>query len=259
MLNQVEISSSEDGRDEFFQFLEGAMERSLPDEIARETFYLTVVEAVNNAAEHGNKNDPGKKILVDYFLGPEVAVMLIKDQGPGFTPGFVDLKSVRSRRGRGLSLIRENVDVFFFNFPGNRITLIKGGETMYFEGQDVQAGIHRLSPRVTLASGLTFGESKVKMTQGMAALMEEILGQDAGRIWLDCSRVKMLNSSAWGVLYADAERGDVECIVLFNAREVVVNTARQMGFGAGEGPGGKIRVFGDEKGAMELLVQSLAG
>lgn len=90
---------------------------------------IAITEALNNAKEHGNGNDPFKTILVSYQIDSLCAWVAIEDEGTGFdaTRHIADIQfDVSSRCSRrGLALIRQCCDEFGITSPGNRIELLK--------------------------------------------------------------------------------------------------------------------------------------
>ena len=90
---------------------------------------IAITEALNNAMEHGNGNDPTKTILVSYQIDSQCAWVAIEDDGIGFdaTHHIADIQfGVQSRCARhGLALICRCCDEFGITPPGNRIELLK--------------------------------------------------------------------------------------------------------------------------------------
>jgi serine/threonine-protein kinase RsbW len=78
---------------------------------------VAVRESVANAIKHGNKNDAGKKVFVEFagtFDGvPELAIR-VRDQGEGFDPEEVAdplaPENLLKGSGRGIFLIRSFMD-----------------------------------------------------------------------------------------------------------------------------------------------------
>lgn len=75
---------------------------------------LAVREAVANAIRHGNRQDPAKRVDVDFELEGEDLVVRVKDEGPGFSPDEVadplaEENLLRSN-GRGLLYMRSCMD-----------------------------------------------------------------------------------------------------------------------------------------------------
>jgi serine/threonine-protein kinase RsbW len=79
---------------------------------------VAVRESVVNAIKHGNKNDPGKKVIVEFSPVPPNAsdelVIRIEDQGEGFVPEEVAdplaPENILKSSGRGIFLIRNFMD-----------------------------------------------------------------------------------------------------------------------------------------------------
>jgi anti-sigma regulatory factor (Ser/Thr protein kinase)/CheY-like chemotaxis protein len=100
----------------------------------------TFREAMGNAAEHGNKNDPARTIHVNFLRSGDRIMFVIKDEGPGFdTKKFLAraeevsaLEHTRSRRanevrpgGLGVFIMKQTCDGIRFNDSGNAIYLMK--------------------------------------------------------------------------------------------------------------------------------------
>lgn len=88
---------------------------------------LAVTEAVNNAIEHGNKNNPEKTVQVSYETSPERLTFMVADQGKGF-----DIKQVTDptqpeskdpKAGRGIFVMKHLTDKLEYIKPGNRVLL----------------------------------------------------------------------------------------------------------------------------------------
>jgi serine/threonine-protein kinase RsbW len=103
-------------------------------DISEEAFYqivLCLVEAVNNAAEHGNSFNPDKHVHISIKADDEKLVMKVRDEGTGFNPDFEAAEArINSEinkfatRGRGLFLIKKlmhQVDVDTSN--GTELTM----------------------------------------------------------------------------------------------------------------------------------------
>ncbi|WP_009630361.1 ATP-binding protein [Synechocystis sp. PCC 7509] len=93
---------------------------------------LGLQEALVNAAKHGNKLDPGKVVIVRFFLANEFYWWEIVDQGRGFKP---DCKCDRDRtdylppetseNGRGTFLLKTIFDQVHWNEEGTELRLCK--------------------------------------------------------------------------------------------------------------------------------------
>lgn len=111
----------------------------------------TFREALGNAAEHGNKNDPARTIHINYLRAADRVTVVITDEGPGFdTRTFLAraeqvsaLEHTRSRRanevrpgGLGVFIMKQTCDRIGFNDAGNAIYLMK-----YLPGHAPPSGV----------------------------------------------------------------------------------------------------------------------
>jgi serine/threonine-protein kinase RsbW len=91
---------------------------------------LALREALNNAVLHGNRLDPSKLVRVycRYELSKGLSV-LIKDQGSGFDPSATPdpsaLGSLQAEHGRGILLMRSQMDEVSFGCGGREVRMRK--------------------------------------------------------------------------------------------------------------------------------------
>lgn len=79
---------------------------------------VAVRESTVNAIKHGNKNDPSKRVIIEFSpvpgAGAEELVIRIEDQGEGFVPEEVAdplaPENILKSSGRGIFLIRNFMD-----------------------------------------------------------------------------------------------------------------------------------------------------
>ena len=97
-------------------------------EASRQTQFrlrVALAEALANAIQCGNGNDPAKMVLVSADLFPDRIRFSISDEGPGFDPSEVPdprhPELVQSPCGRGLFIIRSLAQDVEFNEKGNTI------------------------------------------------------------------------------------------------------------------------------------------
>ncbi len=227
-------------------------------EVDADLFHLALVEMLINAVEHGHGNDPAKEVGVGYCLCGQVAVVAVSDSGKGHTPRFPDLKTVAGARGRGLGMIRDNADVVLFNHAANEIVIIKGVQHMHTTKKNVQAELINLPGAVHLAANVEFSGHKTAVSDGMGELCES-MGSGPRRLFLDMRHVRILNSMAWGALFAQVEDADILQVVLFNASEALRRSAEQMALGSRGEPYSKIEIYADCVEAMERMACVMAG
>jgi serine/threonine-protein kinase RsbW len=97
---------------------------------------VAIRESVINAIKHGNRNDSGKRVFVEFETAtkaevPELAIR-IRDQGEGFDPEQVanplDAENLLKSSGRGIFLIRnfmEDVELQRAPEGGMEIRMVK--------------------------------------------------------------------------------------------------------------------------------------
>ncbi|MHC4323494.1 MAG: ATP-binding protein [Planctomycetota bacterium] len=91
--------------------------------------HLTLEEAFLNAVKHGNKNDPTKKVKIDYSVTSEKVEITITDEGTGFEPESVDDPrfgaGLYEPGGRGLLLMNSYMDIVKYNEQGNSVYMVR--------------------------------------------------------------------------------------------------------------------------------------
>jgi serine/threonine-protein kinase RsbW len=88
------------------------------DEDALHSVGIAIRESVINAMKHGNRNDPGKHVFVEFSTersaGSEILAIRVRDQGEGFDPDAVAdplaPENLLKASGRGIFLIRSFMD-----------------------------------------------------------------------------------------------------------------------------------------------------
>ena len=88
---------------------------------------LSLVEAITNAIEHGNQENPEKTVHVTCVLFPSLIRLIVRDEGEGFLWGNVPDPRKNDRiccpSGRGLFLINGFMSKVVHNSHGNEITM----------------------------------------------------------------------------------------------------------------------------------------
>jgi len=90
---------------------------------------LALEEALTNAVKHGNRNDPGKSVIVRYAVSREKAVVIVRDEGAGFLPETVPDCTSPERlplpNGRGIMLMRTYMDKVCYRDRGREVYFMK--------------------------------------------------------------------------------------------------------------------------------------
>ena len=90
---------------------------------------LALEEALSNAVKHGNKCDCSKTVTVRYAVTEERAVVIIRDEGPGFIPDDVPDPTTPDRlplpNGRGIMLVCAYMDEVQYRDHGREIYFVK--------------------------------------------------------------------------------------------------------------------------------------
>jgi serine/threonine-protein kinase RsbW len=88
---------------------------------------VSVLEAVNNAIVHGNKNDSKKFVDIELELLKDVLKITVTDQGKGFRPSEVPdptkQENIEILNGRGVFLMSKLADEIKFNRKGNSVKM----------------------------------------------------------------------------------------------------------------------------------------
>jgi len=90
--------------------------------------YISVVEAVNNAIQHGNNNDISKNIFVNFVEEEDNFIFYIKDEGIGFDfNNLIDptlSSNIRNEFGRGIFFMKKYASEVYFLNNGSTVKLI---------------------------------------------------------------------------------------------------------------------------------------
>jgi serine/threonine-protein kinase RsbW len=100
------------------------------------THYMTVAlrESVVNAIKHGNRNDEGRRVTVDFVIdGPSLEVA-VRDEGTGFdlsgVPDPVAEENLLKPDGRGIFFMRSFMDRVEYAFPPGGGTVVRMVKTL---------------------------------------------------------------------------------------------------------------------------------
>ena len=96
-----------------------------------DTYYGNIMvalsEAMTNAIQHGNQNNPAKKITFSYTASPKEIRFSIEDEGPGFDydhiPDPTAPENLEKLNGRGVFLMRHLAEKVEFEKNGSVVKL----------------------------------------------------------------------------------------------------------------------------------------
>lgn len=98
--------------------------------IGKETYgevLVAVMEAVNNAINHGNKRDESKVVEVCFEKEGDTLIVTVSDEGTGFRPELIPdptkPENIEKISGRGVFLMRSLSDGIEFNEQGNSVKM----------------------------------------------------------------------------------------------------------------------------------------
>jgi len=90
---------------------------------------MALDEALTNAFKHGNKKDPGKKIIIHTEADNEKTKIIVRDEGDGFAPDKLinplSAEGMEKNCGRGVFLIKSYMDEVSYNDRGNELSMMK--------------------------------------------------------------------------------------------------------------------------------------
>ena len=88
---------------------------------------VSVMEAVNNAVQHGNKNDERKSVDIYCSVTDKLVMFRIIDEGPGFKfndiPDPTKPENIEKTSGRGIFLMNHLADEVSFSNEGREVQL----------------------------------------------------------------------------------------------------------------------------------------
>jgi len=124
----VKIGSRFDNIDLVDVVTEAVLRHSGMDDETVERLGLAIREAVANGVQHGNKEEPEKRVTVSFVLEKEEVSIRIQDEGEGFDlddlPDPLAPENLFKPRGRGILLMNSFMDDVRFEFDGDRGTAV---------------------------------------------------------------------------------------------------------------------------------------
>ena len=88
---------------------------------------ISLTEAVNNAIQHGNRNDHAKSVVIETMKREDRVSFVIVDEGPGFDydslPDPTAPENLEKSGGRGVFLMHQLSDNVRFRENGSRVEI----------------------------------------------------------------------------------------------------------------------------------------
>ncbi len=89
---------------------------------------VAVLEAVNNAIQHGNKLDKSKNVTINFQINERCISCMIKDEGEGFDflciPDPTLPENIEKTHGRGVFLMNHLADSVHYSAEGRHVKMI---------------------------------------------------------------------------------------------------------------------------------------
>lgn len=88
---------------------------------------IAVTEAVNNAINHGNRQNPDKKVYLEFIERADRLSFSVRDEGEGFDhealPDPTDPENLEKISGRGVFLMKHLADEVEFSENGTKVEM----------------------------------------------------------------------------------------------------------------------------------------
>jgi serine/threonine-protein kinase RsbW len=127
MKSEITIGSEIGNLRKIEEFIESVSSRFAIGKEAYGEVLVAVMEAVNNAINHGNGRDERKKVDVCFEKEGEKLIVIITDEGKGFKPESIPdptkPENIENISGRGVFLMRKLSDSIEFNKTGNSVKM----------------------------------------------------------------------------------------------------------------------------------------
>ncbi|TNE96254.1 MAG: ATP-binding protein [Bacteroidetes bacterium] len=127
VINELAIASSYNELGKVEALIEEVCRNQFSDQDVFGNVLIAVTEAVNNAIQHGNKEDSTKRINVVVEGNSDKVVFHIEDQGNGFDytnlPDPTAPENIEKEDGRGIFLMKSLSDEVSFDAQGRKVLI----------------------------------------------------------------------------------------------------------------------------------------
>jgi serine/threonine-protein kinase RsbW len=114
VVHELVVASQYDNLDEVAAFVEKEAQHAGVAQSDCLDLVMSTTEAVNNAIQHGNMEDQGKRVIVRIESESGRMTIWVKDEGAGFNPGAVPdptaPPNLMRDSGRGILMMRAFMD-----------------------------------------------------------------------------------------------------------------------------------------------------
>ena len=126
---QIDIGSRFENIDLVDSVAEAVLRHAGLDDESVERLGLAIREATANGVQHGNKEQPEKRVSVSFVFDTEELTIRIQDEGGGFDleslPDPLAPENLFKPRGRGILLMNSFMDEVDFDFHAESGTVVK--------------------------------------------------------------------------------------------------------------------------------------
>jgi len=124
----LEVGSRFENIDLVQVVVQESLQRLELDEDFSHSVSIAVREAVANAIKHGNQEDPGKHVEVDFGVEGKEIVIRVSDEGIGFDPEGVrdplEPDNLLRSNGRGILFMKSFMDDIDYSFQSGGGTVV---------------------------------------------------------------------------------------------------------------------------------------
>ncbi len=116
---ELTIRSSFDSLDEVVSLVEQTAKQMVLGEDDETDLMISIMEAVNNAIQHGNQGDESKQVHLRLASSSDAIEIWVRDEGAGFdlasVPDPTDPDNLMNVSGRGILMMRSFMDEVDFS------------------------------------------------------------------------------------------------------------------------------------------------